>query len=134
MSELTKAILVNSINSSNELYYRSIPRRATAVEMMKVGEHWTTDSAQWHDTKIYSIEAKIGHKVYIDSLTLAKAKSEGQVLHEATQNAKKAIVECVFGEFREYFILIGLALHDYDIVKARDLLYKMEQQMFTLDE
>jgi len=121
MSELTKAILVNSMSNS-ELYYRAIPRRATAIEMMKVDELWTTNRSD--DTKLYSIEAKIGHKAYIGA---------GENLHEVTQKSKRAIVECAFGEFREYFILIGLALQDYDIVKAKELLYKMEHQMFDLE-
>lgn len=51
-------------------------------------------------------------------------------LNNTIYDLKRAVVEEVFGEFRQVLIEMRAALHDKDTTKLRGLLAELEKQMF----
>ena len=51
-------------------------------------------------------------------------------LDAAVQRVKQQIVEAVFGEFRQDFERIHMALNDYDVETARVRLYDLQEKMY----
>lgn len=56
--------------------------------------------------------------------------SQSSQVELAMQEAKEAIIQTIFGEFKEYFYLIRIALRDREYSKAFDLLDKFQKQMY----
>ena len=79
------------------------------------------DSLTFPSRKSYSITATIGMKTYIDyasGLDLAK------------QQVRKAIVQEIFGEFREPLKNLSIALYNRDLSQAHKIIDEIHQQMF----
>lgn len=83
-------------------------------------KHWNQLSPDYLYRE-YRIEAKFGVSVY--------AKEE--TLSDAVKDAKFAINEEIFGEFRPILTEIRIALYDVDFTRAKKLLSQLENQMFT---
>jgi hypothetical protein len=69
-----------------------------------------------------------GQTVWVDDIGKA---SEGTLIGEAMYDAKRAIIEDVFGEFRPLIIEMRSALHDIDTDRLRRLLAELEHLMFV---
>lgn len=69
----------------------------------------------------YKIEAKFGVNVYVEEETIS----------DALKDAKLAIIEEIFGEFRPILTEMRVALYNTDLTRARNLLSQLEMQMFT---
>lgn len=54
----------------------------------------------------------------------------GEVLLRAQHDIRRAIIEDVFGEFRPLILEMRAAAYDTDMNKMRELLSKLEHQMF----
>jgi hypothetical protein len=79
--------------------------------------------------KVYRVAATFGTQVMITDTELL---SNPHALEYAADNAKRAVAEAVFGEFRPIIIQIYNALYDYDVEQARKLLSELEIQMFNV--
>lgn len=104
----------------------------TGDHKLKRMKYVTTDRefapASMMTSKGVRMEAKFSHTVWVNELGRA---SEGEMLAEATYDAKRAIIEEVFGEFRPLIIEMRNALHDVDTTQIRRLLAELEHQMFV---
>lgn len=104
-------------------------------EMVSITEKSSEDVSYTYDAYIrYDISVKIGNSVSVsaDSIRMSKEKSDGE-LGFAIQRTKQAVVEAIFGEFREDFYLISSALYDRDFQKARSLLNEFQRKMYEVD-
>ena len=79
--------------------------------------------------KVYRVAATFGTQVMITDTELLR---NPHALQYAADNAKRAVAEAVFGEFRPIIIQIYNALYDYDVEQARKLLSELEIQMFNV--
>lgn len=79
--------------------------------------------------KVYRVSATFGSQVMVTETELL---SNPHALEYAADNAKRAVAEAVFGEFRPIIIQIYNALYDYDVEQARKLLSDLEIQMFNV--
>ena len=79
--------------------------------------------------KVYKVAATFGSQVMVTETELL---SNPHALEYAADNAKRAVAEAVFGEFRPIIIQIYNALYDYDVEQARKLLSELEIQMFDV--
>ena len=73
----------------------------------------------------YRIGVKLEATATIPEIDLMNGK-----LDAAVQRAKQQIVEAVFGEFRQDFERIHMALNDYDVETARVRLYDLQEKMY----
>ena len=80
----------------------------------------------------YRIGLKLEHRILLSDIEVRSSKDD--VLQMATSQVKQAIIEEVFGEFREHFRAMEMALWEHDIDKARAALRAFETQMFTVDK
>lgn len=55
-------------------------------------------------------------------------------LTETIKRTKRQVIEAIFGEFRNDFMMIERALYDRDFQKSRALLSEFERKMFTAEE
>ena len=79
-------------------------------------------------TTEYSIEARIGSKVIV-----SECENNSEELQYAFDSIKRAVTEHIFGEFRQYFSALHIALLNNDNKKAFELLRAFEKQMFNAD-
>ena len=79
--------------------------------------------------KVYRVSATFGTQVMITDAELLR---NPHAIEYAADNAKRAVAEAVFGEFRPIIIQIYNALYDYDVEQARKLLSELEIQMFDV--
>jgi hypothetical protein len=77
---------------------------------------------------VYRIEAKFGTQCMVEYQHDGKAN----YVDEALRNTRKAIIEAVFGEFRQDFYLIHQALWKHELHKAHELLHAFEDKMFQV--
>ena len=84
-----------------------------------------------HSSRDYSV----GHKYRIGvnlevTATIPEIDLINGKLDAAVQRVKQQIVEAVFGEFRQDFERIHMALNDYDVETARVRLYDLQEKMY----
>lgn len=104
-------------------------------EMVSVKEKSSEVASYTYDAYIkYDISVTIGNSVSVsaDSIRMSKERSDDE-LGFAIQRTKQAVVEAIFGEFREDFYLISAALYDRDFQKARSLLNEFQRKMYEVD-
>lgn len=65
------------------------------------------------------------------STTKIHTEQVNEVLPHIIEKVKRAIVEAVFGEFREDFRLLDKAVWERDLDKVSELLQKFEVKMFS---
>jgi hypothetical protein len=78
----------------------------------------------------YRIGVTIGSEVWVSELDKIY---DPDALTEASNRAKRHMIEAIFGEFRQDFMMIERALYDRDFQKARDNLRIFEQKMFGIE-
>ena len=81
----------------------------------------------------YLIKVSIGAKVIITEESLASLKSSKDALELAIRDTKRQVAEEVFGEFRPHIKSIIAALWNRDHDTARELVYKLEEGMFSYE-
>ena len=77
---------------------------------------------------VYRVGATIESHICVDT----SVSDYGEDLTEAVWQAKRAIIDAVYGEFREPLVMINLNLMNRDYENAKRELEKLERQMFEL--
>jgi hypothetical protein len=80
------------------------------------------DSLAFSSCKCYSVTATIGMKSYIDyeeNLDMARLN-----------HVRKAIIQEIFGEFREPLKNLSIALYNRDLSQAHKIIDEIHKQMF----
>jgi hypothetical protein len=107
---------------------------ASAIEAVRVEERkvWPArfgitarahvDRLEWQLATAYEVRAVFAARVFV--------RDPGPIAAEQIRDAKRHILEEVFGEFRRPINQIQAALSDLDIDKARDLLDGLQALMF----
>lgn len=83
-----------------------------------------SERLEWQSGTAYEVRALFAARVFI--------RDPADILPVQILDAKRHIVEEVFGEFRRPLMLIDVALSEWDIDKARELLRDLRVQMFEL--
>jgi hypothetical protein len=79
--------------------------------------------------KVYKIAVTIGNECIVtDDLSA----NTSVALEHAVERTKRAIVEAVFGEFRQDFYMIETALYDRDFHRARAHLTEFQRKMYEV--
>ena len=84
-----------------------------------------------YTAKMYKIGVTLGSQIAVSELDAIRQGDD--VLHEAILRTRREIVEAVFGEFRQDFMLLNRAIYDRDFQKARSLLTDFERKMYEVD-
>ena len=90
------------------------------------------------EVKSYSHQdCLIGHKYRIGvkieaTATIPESKILSNHLDEAVDRVKRQIVEAVFGEFRQDFERVHMALNNYDVETARLILIELQEKMYGI--
>jgi uncharacterized protein YlaN (UPF0358 family) len=79
------------------------------------------DNLTFSSCKCYNITATIGMKTYIDF---------EDNLDSVITNVRKAVVQEIFGEFREPLKNLSIALYNRDLPQAHKIIDEIHQQMF----
>jgi hypothetical protein len=74
-----------------------------------------------------SIGCKLGANVQISELELTQ---NPLAVNYAIEQVKRAVIEEIFGEFRQPLIDIGIAAYERDFIKVTKLVTKIENEMF----
>ena len=123
MSQLVKSVMAKDTGQRKIIDdFRPIYR-----DMVSITETMTRNDI--HIAQVYDIRATIGARVAVSDYDAVK---EGQdVLKEAIKRTKEQIIEAVFGEFREDFMRLEMALYDRDFQKSRIILDEFRNKMFS---
>lgn len=90
------------------------------------------------EVKSYSHQdCLIGHKYRIGvkieaTATIPESKILSNHLDEAVDRVKRQIVEAIFGEFRQDFERVHMALNNYDVETARLMLIELHEKMYGI--
>ena len=90
------------------------------------------------EVKSYSHQdCLIGHKYRIGvkieaTATIPEYKILGDHIDTAVDRVKRQIVEAVFGEFRQDFERVHMALNNYDVETARLMLIELQEKMYGI--
>ena len=88
------------------------------------------------EVKSYSHQdCLIGHKYRIGvkieaTATIPESKILSNHLDEAVDRVKRQIIEAVFGEFRQDFERVHMALNNYDVETARLMLIELQGKLY----
>lgn len=123
---------------ATHLYTTNTQRRHAdprPLHALTVNQSWDSVGASpqtpLHALDEYRIGVRIEHRVLLSYDQVMSSKDA--VLINAVAQARRAVIEEVFGEFREHFRAVEMALYTYDIDTARAALKAFETQMFTAD-
>lgn len=116
MSRLSEHISVTITN-------RRMPKPSSFISL----EY--TPSAVPEITNLYKIDfkASFGTSYYIDENLAVKGSP---VIEETLRNVKKAVIEEIFGEFRQPINELRHAIYEMDNDRAIELLKNIEKQMY----
>ncbi len=78
--------------------------------------------------KAYRIGVTLGAQVYVEDLEMVTNEN---ALTNAIDRTKRQVIEAIFGEFRQDFMLVERALYDRDFQKAREYLRVFEDKMYS---
>ena len=78
--------------------------------------------------KVYRIGVTLGAQVYVEDLEMMANEN---ALTNAIDRTKRQVIEAIFGEFRQDFMLVERALYDRDFQKAREYLRVFEDKMYS---
>lgn len=73
------------------------------------------------------VGVKFEQVIYIDEYELTV---NSDAINYALKNIKRAMVEEIFGEFRTLLLEATAATYDSDMIRLRNVLAKLEQEMF----
>jgi len=126
MSQLVKAITATDtgnrkfVQESFSLLFRDVFDKK---------EQFTDATIAPNVAKVYRIGVTIGKEVMISELDAINGED---VLYESVQRTKRAVVEAIFGEFREDFYRLESAIYDRDFQRARSLLTDFQRKMYEV--
>jgi hypothetical protein len=78
--------------------------------------------------KAYRIGVTLGAQVYVEDLEMIANEN---ALTNAIDLTKRQVIEAIFGEFRQDFMMVERALYDRDFQKAREYLRVFEDKMYS---
>jgi len=120
MSKLSKAI--------NATYYRdkAVP---SDLHLNCIDIDMTIEPVNTYEMRryrVYDVRANFAVKKVVDF----NGGNDYKIHNDTLKDIKTCIVEEVFGEFRQNIVEMRMALYQKDDSKMKDLLLKLEQQMF----
>lgn len=130
MSQLVKAVMASDTGHRKMLQQNSFSPLFQDVFSRKEHIEEVRD-ASFSDAKMYKIGVTLGSVIAVSELDAVRQGDD--VLHEAILRTRREIVEAVFGEFRQDFMLLNRAIYDRDFQKARSLLTEFERKMYEVD-
>jgi hypothetical protein len=123
MSELARLIKAEKTN-------RRVPQFSTLLlDLASVSSDFSTGGLPGDYYTEYNIGVKLGYRQLISDAAIQQHK--GNILKEVERRGQQAIVEAVFGEFREPLYQLRIALYESGIrdSRAMELLDKLEHQL-----
>lgn len=84
-----------------------------------------------HQDVLFGHKYRIGVKIEATA-TIPESKIFGDHLDDAVDRVKRQIVEAVFGEFRQDFERVHMALNNYDVETAMLMLIKFQEKMYGI--
>lgn len=121
MSKLAKAI-------EAKVYFNNA--RASTLPIPKyfeVSKEVNEISCEYSKNIQVRIGIKFENQVWISEVELLKSNA---AIDAALVHTKRAMIEEIFGEFRQLLNDINIATYEGDMHKVRDLIAKLENQMF----
>jgi len=119
MSQLVKSVMAKDTGQRKIIDdFRPIYR-----DIVSINEAITRSDI--HIAQVYDIRAIIGSRVMV------MYDEDQGALKEAINRTKQQIIEAVFGEFREDFMRLEMALYDRDFQKSRIILDEFRNKMFS---
>jgi hypothetical protein len=121
MSKLAKAI-------EAKIYFDNA-RASTlpAPKYFEVSKEVNEISCEYSKDIQVRIGVKFQTQVWISEVELLKSNAP---INAALVHSKRAMIEEIFGEFRSLLNDINMATYEGDMYKVRDLVAKLENQMF----
>ena len=124
MSELAKLIKA-------EKTARRVPQFSRLLlDLARVDSDFSTSGLPGEYYTEYNIGVKLGYRQLISDAVIQQHK--GNILKEVEQRGQQAIIEAVFGEFRQPIYQLRIALYEsgmrYDD-RVTELLDKLEHQL-----
>jgi hypothetical protein len=123
MSELAKLIKA-------EKSTRRVPQfSALLLDVAKVDSDFTTSGLPGEYYTEYNIGLKLGYRQLISDVAIQQHKDN--ILKEVERRGQQAIIEAVFGEFRQPIYQLRIALYESGIRSDRvmELLDTLEHQL-----
>ena len=127
MSQIVRAIIASDTGDRKVFQDTFSPLFQDVFDMK---EKYSSDAAH-QIAMIYKIGVTLGNQVAVSEYETITGKDD--VLTMAINRTKKQVIEAIFGEFREDFMRISMALYDRDFNKSRTLLGEFETKMFSTD-
>lgn len=118
MSQLTQAIAATPGRQRKALLNR--------LPMVSWVEDMSEPNAEMHYRHEYKIEARFGATMWLDPTVVRVG------LETATRAVRRAVVESVFGEFRQPLCEMEMALINGDDERARELCAQIRASMFDI--
>jgi hypothetical protein len=78
--------------------------------------------------KVYRIGVTLGCQAVVNEID---AIDNPESLPAAIERTKRQVIEAIFGEFRQDFMMVERALYDRDFQKAREYLRVFEDKMYS---
>ena len=100
-------------------------KRERLSKVMSIRENVETDVA-FNYNIMYRIEVKFGAQTAVPA-------HDTDRLQYAIEDTKRNVSEYIFGEFRQYFREINMALWEEDVPAAMEIMARFEKQMFEED-
>lgn len=123
MSELARLIKAEKTT-------RKVPQfSALLLDLASVSSDFSTGGLPGDYYTEYNIGVKLGYRQLISDAAIQQHKDN--ILKEVERRGQQAIVEAVFGEFREPLYQLRIALYESGIRDSRvmELLDKLEHQL-----
>lgn len=121
MSKLAKAIEAKTYFNNARASMLPAPR------YFEVSKQVNEISCEYSKEIQVRIGVKFESQVWISEVELLKSNAP---IDAALVNVKRAMIEEIFGEFRQLLNDINIATYEGDMHKVRDLVAKLEHQMF----
>ena len=104
-------------------------RKANSVNMLYTKAELQTGDVtrEFGVARAVKIGVTFNQVVYIDEYELHK---NNNAVTDAMKIIKRAMVEEIFGEFRPLILDAAAATYDADLIRLRNVMAKLEQEMF----
>ena len=130
MSQLVKAVMATDTGNRKVINDDSFSPIFKDVFDMKE-QFDDVRNSNLNIAKVYKIGVTLGNQAAVSELDAVAGDTDA--LHAAIERCRREIVEAVFGEFRQDFMLLNRAIYDRDFQKARALLTEFERKMFEVE-
>jgi hypothetical protein len=124
MSQVVKAIVGTDLGGRKILRDQFSPLFQDVFDVKETIHEVRLDRV----AKRYHIGVTIGADVWIGE---DLQYSHDNAVAEAIERTKSHVIEAIFGEFRQDFMMIERELYNRDFQKARDHLRILEERMFS---